>query len=81
MIDQVVQHFGTQVAVARELGVSKVAVHHWIKAAGVPALRAVQIEKLTAGKFKAVDLIGDYTGQGANTNVCKSCGRERPRKS
>ena len=42
---------------AKALGIKRMAVNHW-KTRGIPGARAVQIEQLTDGKFKAVDLIG-----------------------
>jgi DNA-binding transcriptional regulator YdaS (Cro superfamily) len=50
-------HFGTQVEMARALGVSRSAVSHWVRRGSIPAERAIAIEILTAGEFKAVDLI------------------------
>lgn len=56
MLDEIFKHFGGQMVLAETLGVDKSAVTQW-KKDGVPAFRAVQIEKLTNGKFKAVDIL------------------------
>lgn len=47
----VVDHFGSQAALARALGITQPSVALW--GDDVPPLRQLQIERLTAGKFKA----------------------------
>lgn len=47
----VIEHFGSQAALARALGVKPQSVDSWGET--VPPLRQIQIEKLTGGKFKA----------------------------
>ena len=54
-LDEVIEHFGSQVKLADTLGVTQGAVSQWMSNGGLPAGRAVQIERLTGGKFKAVD--------------------------
>ena len=39
------------------LGVSRQAVNSWLDSVDIPPLRALQIEYITAGEFKALDLI------------------------
>ncbi|NUW71396.1 Cro/Cl family transcriptional regulator [Vibrio mediterranei] len=46
----VIDHFGSQQAVANALGISQVAVHKWKD--NIPELRAYQIEKITEGALK-----------------------------
>ena len=58
-IDKVIKHFGGQYKLAGALNVSSVAVHLWVKEGKIPPLRAIQIEDLTEGEFKARELIGD----------------------
>lgn len=57
-IKQVVKHFDGQYKLAAALGVSSVAVHWWVKDNKIPPRRAIEIEKLTDGLFKAVELSG-----------------------
>jgi len=45
---------------ARYLDVTPQAVKNWYDAESIPAGRALQIEKLTNGEFKAVDLCKDF---------------------
>lgn len=56
MLDEICKHFGGQSALAEALGVDRSAVTQW-KTDGVPAFRAVQIEGITKGKFRAVDIL------------------------
>ena len=65
MIGALIEHFGTQAELARRLGVDRAAVNQWTKT-GMPARRAVEIEKLTGGKFKAVDLMRGYGVENQN---------------
>lgn len=59
VFDELIEHFGSQNKLAGELDVTSVAVSQWFKAQAIPAYRAIQIETMTEGKFKAKDLIGD----------------------
>lgn len=54
-IEQVIQHFGSKAELARSLEVAPQNVTRWSRL-GVPASVAIKIEKITSGKFKAVDL-------------------------
>ena len=56
MIKELIAHFGTVAAMARALGVAPPAVHQWVAAGRIPPLRAFEIEEITGGKFKAVDI-------------------------
>lgn len=51
------EHFTSQAALADTLGVSPVAVHFWVQQDALPPKRAMQIERLTSGKFKAENLV------------------------
>ena len=41
---------------ALRLGVSRQAVGEWLKLGTIPANRAIQIEKITNGELKAVEM-------------------------
>jgi DNA-binding transcriptional regulator YdaS (Cro superfamily) len=60
--NKIISHFGSHANLARALGVSRVAVTLWRKE-GIPAQRAIEIEKITGGKFKAVDIQGVKDGE------------------
>lgn len=57
MLEELFLYFGSQSELARRLGISPAAVTQWL-VDGVPPGRAIEIEKMTGGKFKAVDLVG-----------------------
>ncbi|MCG9782663.1 Cro/CI family transcriptional regulator [Vibrio brasiliensis] len=46
-----IDHFGTAVALAKSLGISKQSISRWGEE--VPPRRAFEIERLTDGKLKA----------------------------
>lgn len=54
-LEQIIEWAGTQTTLARLLGVTRGAVSQW-RTAGIPPGRAVQIERLTGGKFKAAQI-------------------------
>lgn len=69
MLDEIIKHFGTQAKLAGALGITPVAVTHW-KTHGISARQAIEIERLTKGKFKAIDII-DRAGLDAMRKVEK----------
>lgn len=54
-IERIISHFGSKAALARALEVKPQNITRWSKQ-GVPAAAAIQIEKITKGKFKAIDI-------------------------
>ena len=59
MLKEIIKWFGSQVELARQLGMTQAAVAQWVADEKVPLYRAIQIERITDGQFKAVDIIGD----------------------
>jgi len=57
MIQQIVEWFGSQSEMARKLGVDRSAVTHWLNSGGLPPKRAIEVERLSGGLFKAVDIM------------------------
>ena len=55
--EKVVEHFGSQANLARELGVTRQAITLWKVLGAIPPGNAVEIERITNGKFKAVNLV------------------------
>lgn len=55
MFDEIISHFGGQSELADALGVHRSAISQW-KIEGVPFKRALQIEVLSKGLFKAVNI-------------------------
>jgi DNA-binding transcriptional regulator YdaS (Cro superfamily) len=62
-VDKLIEHFVSQSGLARALKVDPAAVSQWLSAGRIPPRRAIEIEMITGGKFKAVDLIGGYTNE------------------
>lgn len=48
---------GTQQALANLLDVSPAAITKWCKRGGLPAGRAIELERLSGGELKAGDLL------------------------
>ena len=59
MLKEIIKWFGSQVELSRQLGVTQAAVAQWVAEDKIPPYRAIQIERITDGQFKAVDIIGD----------------------
>ena len=57
-MNNVIEHFGSKSLMAKALKVNPAAVSQWIDNGYIPPRRAIEIEILTNGKFKAVDLLG-----------------------
>lgn len=60
MFEKLFNHFGNQNKMAGELDVTTQAISQWVRDNKVPPARAIQIENITKGVFKAVDLVGDH---------------------
>lgn len=54
MLQEILGHFGSRARLAKALGVSAPAVTVWYQIGRIPAKRALQIEDITGGKFRAV---------------------------
>lgn len=52
-IEDVISHFGSQVAVAQALGVNQPAVSMWKTRGKIPHLQQLRIQHVTKGKLKA----------------------------
>ena len=62
MIEKVIDRFGSASKLAKALGVHRSAISQWADCGYLPPYRAVQVERLTNGEFKAVDLVEDKEG-------------------
>jgi len=56
-MQEIIDHFGGNARLAEALGVERQAVTFWLRF-GLPPHRAIEIERLTDGKFKALDIVG-----------------------
>ena len=59
VFDQIFRYFDSQVDLARSLGVSPQAVHHWRRRRHIPARRALAIERLTDRRVTRHDMRPD----------------------
>ena len=56
MQNEIFKYFGGKAKLAKELMVSRSCVSQWVKR-GIPAVRAMEIEELSCGRFKAAEII------------------------
>ena len=62
MKNEILKHFGgSHEAMAVALGVTRAAVTQWFLGC-IPSYRALQIELITDGKFKAVEIYKKWNG-------------------
>lgn len=54
--DRLLNHYGSQAELARELGVTRQAVSGWAKDNCIPPKQAIIIENMTNGRFSAIEL-------------------------
>ncbi len=59
MFEELFKHFGNQNKMAGKLDVTTQAISQWVRDKKIPPSRAIQIESITGGKFKAINLVGD----------------------
>ena len=52
-IDNVIKHFGSQVAAATALGVTQPTISNWKSRGKIPKLQQLRIEHITSGKLRA----------------------------
>jgi DNA-binding transcriptional regulator YdaS (Cro superfamily) len=57
MLKRILDHFGSAKALAEALNISQSAVSQW-QDTGIPPTRAIEIEAITGGKIKAIEIMG-----------------------
>lgn len=55
-LDKLKAHFGSYSKMAKALGITRQAINDWRVKQSIPSGCAIEIERLTEGEFKAVDL-------------------------
>lgn len=68
LLDDVIRHFGSRSKLARALRINPSAINGWEKVDRISAKACLEIERLTFGKFKAMDL---YFKKGRGKNGTK----------
>ena len=53
----VIEYFGNQSALARELGIKPQSVQEWVSSNHLPIRRAIQIERITGGEIRLEDIL------------------------
>lgn len=66
MLNKIFEHFGSAKALADELGISQSAVSQW-QVTGIPPTRAIEIERITDGKIKAIEIM-EYNNNANQTS-------------
>lgn len=56
LFQEVINHFGNQPKTAKALGIKQSSVRTWLFSGRMSADNALLVQKLTDGKFKALDL-------------------------
>lgn len=56
----IIAFFGTKSKLAAALGVERSAVTQWIRRNSLPAQRAVEIEQLSCGYFKTLEVMAGW---------------------
>ena len=59
MRNEIFKYFGGKANLAKQMLVHRSSVSQWIKR-GIPAVRAMEIEDLSCGKFKAVEIMAKW---------------------
>lgn len=62
-LERAIEHFGSNTALAKAIGVVPMNVSHWINGRPVPVTRAIQIEYASGGAVKAAELRPDVFRQ------------------
>jgi len=63
-IKRVIKHFGSKAKLARALGIQRSNITLWLSGAkNIPPKQAINIERITDGEFKAVDILGEADGE------------------
>ena len=61
--ERLVELFGSQADVARAFQLDRAVVHNWVKTGYVPARWAGEVERVTQGRIRAVDVINEASAK------------------
>ncbi len=62
-MNEAIEWAGGKLALAKALGVTHAAVSQWLREGGLPPARAIELERLTCGKLRAVNLVAEIDRQ------------------
>lgn len=62
-VERLVEIFGSQAELARRLSVDRAVISNWIKVGYVPARWAMEVEHLSEGAIRAVDVLNEATAR------------------
>lgn len=57
-IESVIERFGGRAALAKALDITPANISQWRAMRRIPPAKAIEIERLTGGDIRAVDLVG-----------------------
>lgn len=58
-MNEAIKWAGGKSALARRLGVSYAAVSQWIREGGLPPARAIEVERMSEGVLRAINLVAE----------------------
>lgn len=62
-MNDAIEWAGGKLALAKALGVTHAAVSQWLREGGLPPARAIELERLTEGGLRAVNLVAEIDRQ------------------
>lgn len=62
-MNDAIEWAGGKLALAKTLGVTHAAVSQWLREGGLPPARAIELERLTDGGLRAVNLVAEVDRQ------------------
>ena len=62
-MNEAIEWAGGKLALAKALGVTHAAVSQWLLEGGLPPARAIELERLTGGNLRAVNLVAEIDRQ------------------
>ena len=62
-MNEAIEWAGGKLALAKVLGVTHAAVSQWLREGGLPPARAIEVERMTGGALRAVNLVAEVDRQ------------------
>ena len=58
-MNEAIRWAGGKLALAKALGVTHAAVSQWIREGGLPPARAIEVERMSEGALRAINLVAE----------------------